>query len=478
VPSPELDITDPVSATLQRWAYAQLAPWLPRRLRRMPTERELHSISARAPNLRLFHFAAGAVMMQPSPDGGGRWQERAEAYLRFFGDVARLLPAGFNATICAGVGDKVLVKTLPIFGFQKHPDEPFLLMPDIDFLVAQFHEGPQLRDEAPYAAKAIRAVFAGATTGGLIDADIARNCDMPRLRAARFFQDRIDVDFRLPHVTQCVDAQAQAILQSYPFCQRPRLSWPEQFQSRFLISIDGNGATCSRVAVALASNSVLLKYESNQSLYYFAGLVPHVHYVPVARDEDVLAILDAERAEPGRYAAIAQAARSFAATYLTRARIIEYTARLVMAYAALLHETDATGADRPPRRIVAAARGADGASYHSDQHGWLGMPGSGTRLTSLKLLTQPRGDAPRILYQALLEDGRFTPTAVEGAWCGDDDGQGLTGIWLANARGARKVTVSIDARFIDGSAARVSEMGVLCRSRTGAPLEALRVQVT
>ena len=474
MPPLQLDINDPVSATLQSWADAQLSHWRAKALRRMPMERQLHSISARTPNLRLYHFASGAVMMQPVAENA--WQDRAEVYLRFFEDVAQLLPAGFATTICAGVGDKVLVKTLPVFSFQNHPDDHFPLMPDIDFLTDNFHEGAGLRDGTPYGAKIPRAVFAGSTTGGRITAEIARRYETPRLRAARFFQDRIDVDFRLPHVTQCADEEAQAIIESYPFCQRSRLSWQEQFQSRFLISIDGNGATCSRIVVALASNSVLLKYHSDQVLYYFAGLVPYVHYVPIAKDDDVLAVLAAERAEPGRYAAIPQAAKVFAATYLTRARITEYTARLVMAYAATLHETDAVGTGEPPRRVAAAARGENGASYINDQHEWLGKRGSGIKLTSLKLLTQPRSDAPRILYQALLEDGRFTPTVVEGAWCGDGDEQGLTGIWLQNARGAGEVALSIDARFVDGSTAHVSEMGALCRSETGAPLEAFRVQ--
>ena len=474
MPPLQLDSIDPVSATLQSWADAQLSHWRTKALRRMPLERHLHSLTARSPSLRLYHFSSGAVMMQPGPDNA--WQDRAEAYLRFFGDVARLLPPGFTTTICAGVGDKVLVKAAPIFSFQNHPDDRFVLMPDIDFLTDNFHEGAGLRDVTPYGAKVPRAVFAGSTTGGRITAEIARRYETPRLRAAQFFQDRIDVDFRLPHVTQCADEEAQAIVESYPFCQRPRLSWQDQFQSRFLISMDGNGATCSRIAVALASNSVLLKYTSDEVLYYFAGLVPYVHYIPISKDEDVLAVVAAERAEPGRYAAIPQAARSFAATYLTRARVVEYTARLVMAYAAALHETDAADTGEPPRRIAAAARAENGASYLNDQHEWVGKRGSGVKLTSLKLLTQPRSDAPRILSQALLEDGRFTPTVVEGAWCGDEDEQGLTGIWLQNARGAGEVAISIDARFVDGSKAHVSDMGSLCRSETGAPLEAFRVE--
>ncbi len=478
--SGELDTGDAVSANLQHWADRELAHWRGRALRRVPVERQLHGLSDRDRGVRLYNISAGVVTMQPEKPGvpaDAGQARRAAWYAALLQAAAALLPPGFNCTICVGMDDMVIAPNLPVFGFQKRAGEHWPLLPDLDFVLNNFHEAKKFRDSTSYDSKTPRAVFAGSTTGGRISADVARHCDTPRLRAARFFQNRIDVDFRLPHITQVVDDAARAVLDSYDFCQRPRLSWPEQFQSRFLLSMDGNGATCSRVAVALASNSVLLKYRSDYGLYYFPALVPHVHYVPIAQDSDVLAVLAAERAEPGRYRAIAQAANAFAGDYLTRARIVEYVARLLMGYAAALHETDAAESDDVPRRVAAGARTLDGATHVNDQHEWLGKPGSGQKLTAFKVLTQPRSVAPRILYQALLEDGRFSATATEGAWCqSDGEEQGLIGIMLHNARGARPVKLAIDARFTDGSFAHTTEMGVACRSESGAPLEAFRVQ--
>jgi hypothetical protein len=93
------------------------------------------------------------------------------------------------------------------------------------------------------------------------------------------------------------------------------------------------------------------------------------------------------------------------------------------------------------------------------------------------VLTQPRTEAPRLLYQALLDDGRFTATMNEGTWCGGDDpAQALAGIRLENARGAARVAISVEARFTDGSEAYVDTMGAACCSPSGAPMEAFRVR--
>jgi hypothetical protein len=326
----------------------------------------------------------------------------------------------------------------------------------------------------PYLAKVPRAVFAGATTGGSNTVEGIVSAPLPRIGAAAFFDGRLDVDFRLPRIVQYADEAARALLEQQPYCQRPELQWSEQFQSRFLISMDGNGATCARVAVALASNSVLLKYQSEQTLYYFDGLVPHVHYVPIATHQDVLDVLAAERIEPGRFYPVAEAGRVFASQYLTRARATEYMARLLTGYAQMLGEGDAAQPHTPPRRIAAVSRGADGASDFSDTHEWVGTLENGVPLTSFKLLCQPRTDAPRLYYQASLKDGGFTPTVAEGAWCGE--GSPIIGIRLENARDSGPLDVVIDTRSLDGSIATVTEMGVECRAKSGSPIEAFRVR--
>ena len=247
------------------------------------------------------------------------------------------LPKDFNALICMGLADFIADDVqAPVFCFQRHFNQHYPLLPDIDFIGKRYHQGPKSQDVLPYEGKDIHAVFAGATTGGRISKAVARNCTLPRLRSARFFQNSAKVDFRLPKIGRNIPAESQAILATYPFCQKPILSWQEQFRSRFLLSMDGNGATCERVAVALASNSALMKYASPQRLYYFHGLTPWEHYIPIDDDAEVEPLIDAEAAQPGRFAGVAQAGQAFARRYLTEARVVEYTALVLRAYAAAL----------------------------------------------------------------------------------------------------------------------------------------------
>jgi hypothetical protein len=43
---------------------------------------------------------------------------------------------------------------------------------------------------------------------------------------------------------------------------RSWMSWREQLRHRFLLSLDGNGAVCARLAIGLKSNSAVVKYRS------------------------------------------------------------------------------------------------------------------------------------------------------------------------------------------------------------------------
>jgi hypothetical protein len=101
----------------------------------------------------------------------------------------------------------------------------------------------------------------------------------------------------------------------------------------FLLSVDGNGATCSRIVSALKSNSVLIKYESDSILYYFSALEPGSHFISVNADRDVEGILDQFDLDPQPFYQIAAKSRSFYENYLTRDKVVEYTGRLLRAYA-------------------------------------------------------------------------------------------------------------------------------------------------
>lgn len=183
------------------------------------------------------------------------------------------------------------------------------------------------------------AAFVGSTSGsGLqrIDAENARTLAWPpRLKSFAYFRGNLRVSFRLPAVVQCDSADTAQILKTQG-CgigrEGARELWRRQFQGRFIISMDGNGATCSRVAIALKSRCALMKYDSDSILYYFHGLQPGRHYIPIAADADVEKILDLE-AGGTSFAAVAEQGRLFAQAMLGRVAVLAYTCLLLETYA-------------------------------------------------------------------------------------------------------------------------------------------------
>ena len=97
--------------------------------------------------------------------------------------------------------------------------------------------------------------------------------------------------------------------------------------------MDGNGATCSRVVIALKSNSALIKYRSDYGLYYFPAMVAGRDYIEAASDRDVTDTVNAELAAPGHFTAVATAGQAFAARYLGKASVLDYTGALLRDYA-------------------------------------------------------------------------------------------------------------------------------------------------
>jgi hypothetical protein len=332
-----IDQSDEVTATMFAWAAREVAPWQLHPVSMAQASEEFAALNASRKWAALFRFAEGDVSIADKPDkvrDHGYWG-RAEHYLTFFRAVAALLPPGFETTICMTMDDLVHDElAVPMFSFQKKRGTRSLLMPDIDFLINGFFENAGFTDPHRYRDKNATAVFTGTTTGGWISSEVARNLSLPRLRAAGYFDGNVRVDFRLPAIGQATTEEARALLSAQPFCQKERLPWTEQFKSRFIISIDGNGATCSRVAIVLLSNSVLLKYKSEHVLYYFGGLQPWLHYVPIAADSDMEKILDMEASDPSRFEQIAASGRLFGRTFLTRAATQQYTAMLLQLYAA------------------------------------------------------------------------------------------------------------------------------------------------
>jgi len=314
---------------LRRWCGLETACW--RAVRTPPETRDaLHEHwNAVLMSVFLFDIEGSTVAVRPKPaffDEAGMagdqvFASRARLYRDFFEACLRDAPLTGSITLAVDVGDAPMEsRQSPVLSFQKRRFSANVLIPDVDFLYFDYDAE---HDPVAVEDKQAGAVFAGASTGGTVTTAAVEHGLLPRLALARQLSDHPDIDYRIASAVQYDDDAARALLEAQPWFQ-PSLSWDEQLTRRFILSVDGNGATCSRVVRTLRSRSVLMKMNSPHLLFYFHGLHPFEHYLPVANVaemEEWLA-LDAE----GRLdrAGIVERADRFAETCLTREATMAY----------------------------------------------------------------------------------------------------------------------------------------------------------
>lgn len=227
---------------------------------------------------------------------------------------------------------------IPAFAFQRTIGSTVLLLPDIDFMA--YNHYYDYNDNILYHNKANKAIFVGSTTGaGQITQDKINKNEIPRVNSALYFRAFEDVYFDLPKITQVASDEIKAMLESMGFGSGNTVTWNEQLKNKFIISMDGNGATCSRVVIALKSNSVLLKYKSDHELFYFNKLIPYEHFIPINKDSDVLEIIAMEKNTPGKYKHISENASEFYNAYLSEEEILKYTGQMLLTYYELLYNS-------------------------------------------------------------------------------------------------------------------------------------------
>ena len=305
------------------WAEQQLRPW-----RGAPWS----APEVRSDSEVVVDVCAGGARLRERSTMPAPYFARAHLYETFLNGVARrhALP---RRSIVIDVADEAPAsRDRPIFTFQREVGSPNLLLPDPDFLVGGFYDDPRsfaLPDTTAFIDKKPSAIFVGSTAGGgHLTVEKLRADPPPRIQLARFAKAHLKIIVRLPNLTQCDEAARQALLEEG--YGGPPIHWRDQVGHRYLISIDGNGAACSRIFLSLASNSVPIKLRSGNELFYFPGLEDGVHYLGIGTFDEMPGILAADR---HRHASVAEAGRLFAEAYLTRPELERYTAMLLRWFA-------------------------------------------------------------------------------------------------------------------------------------------------
>jgi len=324
---------------VENWAALEIAPWVGAGIRKSDLADGLRAASTRDPSLATYRIRDGAVDLVEvrqdllTPFKYEFCYPRALLLRDFLQQIVTEHRIDCDILLGVRMEDRgPEERSVPIFCFHKVRYESNILLPDLDFLFTHFYQDEALRDRTPFAQKRAEAFFVGATTGGMVTMERVEAGGHERIRAARFFRDKPGVTFEISNIVQCDSPETQShVAQLVPVSTAWR-SWQEQMECRYILSMDGNGVSWSRTAVALSSDSVLVKYSSPYLLYYFHGLEPWVHYIPIRRDQQVLDLVANADRTVERDARIAEAGKAFFRTHLTRDAVIAYAAELLRQY--------------------------------------------------------------------------------------------------------------------------------------------------
>lgn len=331
-----------VDNVIQSMCVGELAVWNARRVSYEAALAEYEKYNSTRQSTFLFKIQDRNVSILDKPafftreqltDPSGSLAIVADLYKNFLQDVVRTVCPELDTVLAADLDDHgYSSETAPIFVIQKLLGSNSVMLPHFEFFLFEFHESSF--DAVPFSNKSPSAAFAGSTTGyrGIITVDTVRKLAFPRLRSAVFFKDNPRVDFRLARIVQSTPEAAQLLMEMG--FGSSESSWEEQFCHKFVISMDGNTAACSRVKEVLKSNCVLLKYDSRHVLHYSSHFVPWLHYIPISGDADVDAIIDIERQYPGFFEFVSVEGTKFFRNFLHKERIFDYTGALLRMYAA------------------------------------------------------------------------------------------------------------------------------------------------
>jgi hypothetical protein len=254
------------------------------------------------------------------------------SYREFFRSVCKKYHLALDFEMAMDVGDvpmsaePILSYRNPLFAFQKKAFSPEIPLPDVTLIDAKLHENTP--DHIPWGNKITKALFVGATTGGNLTQEGIKKLKNERLRNAIYFKDHPLVDVSLTKISQCDEEIKRLILDLG--VSGEKLTWRDQYRYKFIISIDGNGATWSRNFIVLKSNSLLMKYASQNQLFYFPKLRPYHHYLPIYTPRDIIYFIEMEKEFSNNYQKMISNAQEFYCQYLTIDSLMDYTSQILI----------------------------------------------------------------------------------------------------------------------------------------------------
>lgn len=224
---------------------------------------------------------------------------------------------------------------VPLFVYAKAKTASSLvLMPDFKALTGY----PTLRQKItkgnkkwPWEKKTDKAFWRGCTTGGWLTAHNWNQ--IARVKLALLSHSHPDkIDALLTGVVQC-DPEIPPLIQKQGLVGK-KVSQLDHLKYKCLVDVDGNSCSFERYFWALLSNCIVLKQITPNIQWYYAGLKPYEHFVPVKEDlSDLLEKIQWVETHDKEAKQIAEKATAFIKNEVSIEDVFVYMAHLLQEYA-------------------------------------------------------------------------------------------------------------------------------------------------
>ncbi len=265
-------------------------------------------------------------------------QGREKAVTAAFNRILRENPSLPDMSLLVHLGDAFIrvdkSDYVPIFTFsKKRNDCAVIVMPDFELLSnhqSLIDEVSQGCTRYSWNSKMAQAFWRGSTTSGDFSQPNWREFSRSQLvLTARDSNKRVNA-----HFTQfCQGAENNNdFLTEIGHCY-PHIDVESHLVFKYLIDVDGNASTYSRFYWILLSNSAPFKVESEFTQWYYKGLEPYKHYVPVNHDSsNLISQVEWARENDEKVESIAKASREFAIEHLNEDSVHDYLYLLLKRY--------------------------------------------------------------------------------------------------------------------------------------------------
>lgn len=185
-----------------------------------------------------------------------------------------------------------------------------------------------------YESKENKAFWRGATTGGVFSPENWHS--FPRSKMTLLSKKHPNLlNAKFSTVTDHIEPLTSIFNEEQIFSATIPIY--DHLRYKFLIDVDGHSCTYSRLYWILLSNSVCLKQVTENEQWYYGGIKPYIHYIPIKSDmSDLIEKINWALDHSYECKEIAKNSTQFVENNLQKKNVYQYVYLLLNAYANLM----------------------------------------------------------------------------------------------------------------------------------------------